>query len=119
MKFLEVIQYIANPKGVIYIAIASVLAVTASPYLFFADSNLEVFLLLAVGQDFFIRTVRLIFRVYENHPAGGVTSIGCILLNPGQSAQSWFQPSYGGQLFMVPIWVGCIALLILHRLGAF
>lgn len=118
-KFLEIFQYIANPRGAIYIAIASILMVPVSPYAFFADSNLEVFLLLAAAQDFFIRTARLVFKVYEYHPAGGITSIGYILLNPGRSMLAWFHPFYGGQVFMVPIWVGCIAVHVFYRLGVF
>ena len=119
MNKLTVLRYIATPKGIIYLAIASVLADPIHPYAFFAESGLEVYLFIAGFQDFFVRTVQLIFRVYEYNLAGGVTSIGYILLNPSKSIPALFHPHCGGHIFMIPIWVGCIGVYMLQQAGAF
>jgi hypothetical protein len=116
---MKAISYVFNIKGAIYISFAFLLAGPSRPYAFFLNSEFEVFLFLAGFQDLFVRTVQLILGTAEFHPAGGVTCIGRILLNPKTSIATWLYPLCGGHVFMVPIWVGSFVLYWLLQANTF
>jgi hypothetical protein len=98
-------------KNIIILGSAYILSyIVKPPIIFFAETRLEVFLFLAIFMDIFFRYVVRLIEIDENSKKGIITNQKISLL---KILKVLFASNYGG----LPLWLFCIAIVILKRSG--